>query len=87
MNKGRIYWRCRRGVLELDVIFQPFFLKHFEFLTEVEQTCFIALLQEQDPSLQQWLIYNAPCPDRYVDLIQKIKLAHVSAHVLAEKSL
>jgi antitoxin CptB len=73
IRHGQTYWRCRRGVLELDVIFQPFFLKHFSSLTPDEQTCFRALLEEQDPLLQQWLIYNAPCPEIYAALIAKIR--------------
>ena len=33
-NKLRIEWDCRRGMLELDKIIMPFYLKHFDELTD-----------------------------------------------------
>jgi succinate dehydrogenase flavin-adding protein (antitoxin of CptAB toxin-antitoxin module) len=30
LAQRRLMWKCRRGLLELDLVFQVFFEKHFE---------------------------------------------------------
>ena len=29
-DKNRLYWKCRRGLLELDIVLQRYLLKHPE---------------------------------------------------------
>ena len=35
-EKSRLKWACRRGMLELDVIFMPFFEHEFDGLGEAD---------------------------------------------------
>ncbi|HAU4912655.1 TPA: succinate dehydrogenase assembly factor 2, partial [Aeromonas hydrophila] len=51
IEKSRLKWACRRGMLELDVIFMPFFEHEFDGLSEAEQQTFIRLLECEDPEL------------------------------------
>jgi len=47
----RARWRCRRGLLELDIVLQRFVDKHYEKLDEEELGQFEALLDLADADL------------------------------------
>lgn len=47
----RVRWRCRRGMLELDIILQRFVDKHYMQLNECELQQFEALLDLPDNDL------------------------------------
>ncbi len=56
MHPGRIRWKCRRGMLELDMMLLPFFDQHYSELNEAQQKTFDDLLDEKDPVLYLWLL-------------------------------
>ena len=56
VNKARLKWACRRGMLELDVLFIPFVDEAYDELTSKEQHIFERLLTEQDPDLFAWFM-------------------------------
>lgn len=47
----RVRWRCRRGMLELDIVLQRFVDKHYMQLNEFELQQFEALLDLPDNDL------------------------------------
>lgn len=47
----RVRWRCRRGLLELDLIFRRFVDTHYAGLTEEERQIFDELLDMPDNPL------------------------------------
>ncbi len=47
----RIRWRCRRGLLELDILLNRFVEKYYLNLDEMQQTEFDSLLDMPDPLL------------------------------------
>ena len=47
----RIHWRCRRGMLELDIVLQGFVNKHYMQLDEIELKHFDTLLSLPDNDL------------------------------------
>jgi antitoxin CptB len=47
----RIRWRCRRGMLELDIVLQGFVDKHYMQLDEMELKHFDTLLSLPDNDL------------------------------------
>ena len=55
-EKAKLVWRCRRGMLELDLILSRFLNTHWEQLNQNEQETFERLLHEPDPSLYAWLM-------------------------------
>ncbi|RLV57771.1 succinate dehydrogenase assembly factor 2 family protein [Parashewanella curva] len=63
MNIARVRWACRRGMLELDVIFQPFVDTHYENLSEKDKVIFVRLLECEDPELFAWFMGHEDCPD------------------------
>jgi antitoxin CptB len=48
---ARLRWRCRRGMLELDVVLQRFLAAHVASLSDTELDAFERLLQTPDPEL------------------------------------
>ena len=50
-----IYWRSRRGMLELELKLVPFVRDHFDNLSDAEQFAYEALLEEEDWQLFDWL--------------------------------
>lgn len=53
---GKIRWKCRRGMLELDIILENFYEQQFQTLTDEEKILFSQLLDEPDSLLYDWLL-------------------------------
>ncbi len=74
LNPAKLRWRCRRGMLELDAILQPFFDRHFASLTISQQQAFARLVECTDPQLYNWFIGSETPDDRELyDLVILIK--------------
>ena len=71
-SKDQIKWRCRRGVLELDVILTRFLEQKYDGLSEDELNKFYALLELPDPLLQQWLIYGETPDEAFNEIVELI---------------
>ena len=53
---GRLRWQSRRGLLELDRFFEPFFSRDLSDLDEVTITALERLMECQDLELLDWLL-------------------------------
>ena len=75
MDKNRLYWASRRGMLELDLVLKPFLDNHFDTLPDEDKVLYEQLLEEQDPDLFQWFVHGAePATDglkRIVEIIRE----------------
>ena len=60
--KQKIYWRLRRGLLELDFILSRFWQQCNSTLNNSQIKAFDSLLDCQDPDLLDWLLYRADNP-------------------------
>ncbi|MCF2946541.1 succinate dehydrogenase assembly factor 2 [Paraglaciecola aquimarina] len=70
---GRLKWACRRGMLELDVLFMPFAETGFLELSEEKQEAFERLLTFDDPDLYAWFMGHQECKDQEMsDMIEHI---------------
>ena len=58
---ARLKWACRRGMLEIDVIFMPFVEEGFNDLSEADKLTFESLLTCDDPDLYAWFMGHQPC--------------------------
>lgn len=56
MQKNRLTWASRRGMLELDLILQPFVENVYPQLSELDQRHFEQLLDCEDQDLFSWLL-------------------------------
>ena len=73
VNKARLRWACRRGMLELDVLFIPFVDEAYDDLSPEKQRIFERLLTEQDPDLFAWFMGHNTCEDPELnDMVQFI---------------
>lgn len=77
VNKARLKWACRRGMLELDVLFMPFVDEAYDDLTAEQQTTFERLLTEQDPDLFAWFLGHKTCEDHELNAMVQFILKRV----------
>ncbi|NMP29972.1 succinate dehydrogenase assembly factor 2 [Thalassotalea sp. M1531] len=76
-NKARLKWACRRGMLELDVLFMPFVDQAYDQLTEQQQKEFERLLECDDPELFAWFMGHEKCEDAALNEIVQIILKRI----------
>ena len=76
---GRLYWKCRRGMLELDLILFAFLEGYYEKLSEREKQVFDILLEEEDPTLQSWFTRQTVPEDKELAAMIECILDSVSA--------
>lgn len=56
MEYARVKWACRRGMLELDLIFESYVEQHYLKASAAEQALFISFLESTDQDLFDWLL-------------------------------
>ena len=75
IRKAKLRWRCRRGMLELDLMLQRFIESYLSQLNEVELVDFESLLSYPDPDLFSWLMGSASPENKELDhLVELIQL-------------
>lgn len=76
-RKAKIKWQCRRGMLELDLILQPFINHHLDNLTLSQLDAFELLLAEPDPVLYSWLMGASYPSDKELEaIVELVKSNH-----------
>lgn len=60
---SRLKWACRRGMLELDVLFMPFVEEAFDDLDDQQKEVFERLLTCDDPDLFAWFMGHQKCEE------------------------
>lgn len=76
-SKPKLRWACRRGMLELDVLFMPFVEEAYDALDEQGQEAFKDLLACDDPDLFAWFMGHQVCPDPRLRAMVEIILNRV----------
>ncbi len=74
---ARLKWACRRGMLELDVLLEPFVIHGFSALSEAQKVTFERLLTCDDPDLFAWFMGHEKCHDAELAEIVKIILDRI----------
>ncbi len=69
---ARVRWRCRRGLLELDLLLGRFVERHYANLTAAERALFAQLLQTPDPTLLAYLQGQEDPSPELKQLVRKI---------------
>lgn len=77
VNKARLRWACRRGMLELDVLFMPFVDEAYDDLSTKDQFTFERLLTGQDPELFAWFMGHEVCEDKELNAMVQLILKRV----------
>lgn len=74
IDKRRIQFQCRRGMLELDLILLPFMEASSSWLDDTQWSTLARLLNEADPDLYTWLMGYGHCDDEDLQsLIDRIR--------------
>ena len=59
---GKLRWRCRRGMKELDVLLTRYVEERFGGASPAEQDAFRRLLEVQDPLIYAYCLRALPAP-------------------------
>jgi antitoxin CptB len=62
-ERGRLAWRCRRGMKELDLLLREYLDQHWSGATSAERAAFARLLELPDPELASYLLGHAAAAD------------------------
>ena len=78
MEKNRLFWSTRRGMLELDLILQPFLEQVYPDLDEDNKRRFQRLLESEDQEMFAWFLRreNPRDPDT-LKIVQLIRDSRV----------
>jgi len=69
----RIRWRCRRGLLELDLVLQAFVERRLRQLDADQLLLFNELLDEPDNDLLDLALGRSEPTPRYRDLVEMLR--------------
>ena len=69
---GKLRWRCRRGMKELDFLLVRYVEDHFFSASNLEREAFNLLLDTQDPVLYGYCLGSEPPPPQFRALIELI---------------
>jgi antitoxin CptB len=75
---GRLRWRCRRGMKELDILLTRYIDERFCTASPQEQEAFRGLLEIQDPVIYAYCLGQERPPEHLAVLIERIT-ANLSA--------
>ena len=68
---GKLRWRCRRGMKELDILLTRYVNQRFCGASNQEQELFQELLETEDSVLYAYCLGGEP-PPRFAELIERI---------------
>ena len=72
-SKAKLKWACRRGMLELDVLFRPFVDEAYDDLSDADKLIFQRLLEGEDPTLFAWFMGHETAQDEnHAYIVDKI---------------
>ncbi len=80
----KVRWASKRGMLELDLILEPYVEYAYEALSVDDKRAFLALLTCEDQDLFCWFIKSQPADvehEKTVDKVLNFKRAHQANQV------
>ena len=69
---GKLRWRCRRGMKELDILLTRYVDERYAAAQPEEQQAFQLLLETQDPVIYAYCLGQEPPPAHLAALIERI---------------
>jgi antitoxin CptB len=71
-DPGKLRWRCRRGMKELDVLLERYMDERFRGASKAEQEVFRQLIESQDTVLYAYCLGQEKPPPQFAALIERI---------------
>jgi antitoxin CptB len=76
-SDAKLIWKCRRGMLELDLILSSFIKNGLVHLTDPERVVFERLLEEPDPDLYAYFMgQDSPHDPELATLVTHLRTQH-----------
>ncbi len=75
IDRNRVVWHSRRGMLELDLLLEPFARECFDQLPREQQLLYQELLTCEDQDLYRWLLQQEDPPDARLKPVIQLILA------------
>jgi antitoxin CptB len=73
-ERRRLRWRCRRGMRELDQLFERWLDREWPQASGSDRGVFLQLLECEDDKLWRWFMGHETAPDAELDrLVQRIR--------------
>ena len=73
-SRSRLYWQCRRGMLELDLVLQDFLDQRYEQASPEERRAFETLLNYPDALLLQYVMgREIPTDPQLTDVVIRLR--------------
>lgn len=72
-DKAKLRWRCRRGMREMDILLGDFLETHYAGLPPDLQDTFVALLEEIDQDILDWVMQRRDVPEHYTELVRLLR--------------
>lgn len=76
----RLRWRCRRGMRELDQLFERWLDREWPTASDAERGVFLRLLDCEDDKLWRWFMGHEAVQDAELDAIVR-RIIALPAHV------
>ncbi|AOS98475.1 Antitoxin CptB [Microbulbifer aggregans] len=74
MDRNRLFWASRRGMLELDLVLLPFLENVYDSLDEADQQRYVQLLESEDQDLFAWFLRREdPSDPELMRIVQIIR--------------
>ncbi len=71
---SQIRWRCRRGMLELDVLLNRFLESGYQQLSDEEIAAFLLMLEQEDDLIWDWMLgKETPKEQRIARIVDRIR--------------
>ena len=74
-DDGRLRWRCRRGMKELDLLLTRYMDERYGAASLGEREAFVSLLETQDPLLYAYCLGSEKPPAHLAELVERITAA------------
>lgn len=71
-EEGRLRWRCRRGMKELDILLSRYMDRRFYAAPPQEQEAFRLLLESPDPEIYAYCLRSESPPEHLAVIIERI---------------
>ena len=71
-DTGKLRWRCRRGMKELDILLTRYVDERYGAASAEEQQAFQRLLEAQDPVIYAYCLGQERPPEHLAALIERI---------------
>ena len=71
-DEGRLRWRCRRGMKELDFLLSRYLDERFRAAAPQEQDAFRRLLESPDPEIYAYCLGQERPPELLAVVIERI---------------